>query len=241
MRLRPSVIDAAKRAPMLSSSCRAREDTTQTPARNRPVRMKESIMTEDNKVQTEIRTNFGKGFARRLRAAGQIPAVLYGHGTDPVHLALPGHQVSLIVRRANALLELVIEGKDQLALVKDVQKDPVHQVIEHIDLLVVKKGEKVTVEVPVLVTGVSFSGTIVTVDITTIKLEVEATHIPEHVEVSVEGLQEGARVTAGDVTLPKGATLADEADLLLLTVSVPAAEVAEEAASDEAPAEEAAE
>ncbi|WP_424935238.1 MULTISPECIES: 50S ribosomal protein L25/general stress protein Ctc [Bacteria] len=198
-------------------------------------------MTEDNKVQTEIRTNFGKGFARRLRAAGQIPAVLYGHGTDPVHLALPGHQVSLIVRRANALLELVIEGKDQLALVKDVQKDPVHQVIEHIDLLVVKKGEKVTVEVPVLVTGVSFSGTIVTVDITTIKLEVEATHIPEHVEVSVEGLQEGARVTAGDVTLPKGATLADEADLLLLTVSVPAAEVAEEAASDEAPAEEAAE
>jgi len=203
--------------------------------------MKESIMTEDNKVQTEIRTNFGKGFARRLRAAGQIPAVLYGHGTDPVHLALPGHQVSLIVRRANALLELVIEGKEQLALVKDVQKDPVHQVIEHIDLLVVKKGEKVTVEVPVVVTGESFSGTIVTVDVATIKLEVEATHIPEHVEVSVEGLQEGARITAGDVTLPKGATLADEADLLLLTVSVPAAEVAEEAAAEEAPAEEAAE
>ena len=241
MRLRPSVIDAAKRAPVLSSSCRAREDTTRPPHGPAAVRMKESIMTEDNKVQTEIRTNFGKGFARRLRAAGQIPAVLYGHGTDPVHLALPGHQVSLIVRRANALLELVIEGKEQLALVKDVQKDPVHQVIEHIDLLVVKKGEKVTVEVPVVVTGESFSGTIVTVDVATIKLEVEATHIPEHVEVSVEGLQEGARITAGDVTLPKGATLADEADLLLLTVSVPAAEVAEEAAAEEAPAEEAAE
>ena len=241
MRLRPSVIDAAKRAPVLSSSCRAREDTTRPPHGPAAVRMKESIMTEDNKVQTEIRTNFGKGFARRLRAAGQIPAVLYGHGTDPVHLALPGHQVSLIVRRANALLELVIEGKDQLALVKDVQKDPVHQVIEHIDLLVVKKGEKVTVEVPVVVTGESFSGTIVTVDVATIKLEVEATHIPEHVEVSVEGLQEGAHITAGDVTLPKGAALVDEADLLLLTVSVPAAEVAEEAASEEAPAEEAAE
>src|SRR5690606_18248673 len=129
-------------------------------------------MTDENKVQAELRTSFGKGFARRLRAAGKIPAVIYGHGTDPVHVALPGHQVSLLVRRANALLELDIEGKEQLALVKDVQKDPVHQVIEHIDLLVVKKGEKVTVEVPLQVTGESFSGTIVTVDVATIKLEV---------------------------------------------------------------------
>ncbi|MDT0158690.1 50S ribosomal protein L25/general stress protein Ctc [Microbacterium sp. ARD32] len=203
-------------------------------------------MSDDNKVHADLRTSFGKGFARRLRAEGKIPAVIYGHGTEPVHVALPGHQVSLIIRRANALLDLEIEGKGQLTLVKDVQKDPVRQIIEHIDLLVVKKGEKVHVEVPVIVTGESFSGTIVTVDVATVKLEVEATHIPEHVEVSVEGLEEGARITAGDVTLPKGAALLDDADLLLLAVSVPAAEIAEgdeedaaEAAA-EAPAEEAA-
>ncbi|MGF2950516.1 50S ribosomal protein L25/general stress protein Ctc [Microbacterium alcoholitolerans] len=197
-------------------------------------------MSDDNKVHADLRTNFGKGFARRLRAEGKIPAVVYGHGTEPVHVALPGHQVSLIIRRANALLELDIEGKSQLTLVKDVQKDPVRQIIEHIDLLVVKKGEKVTVEVPIVVTGESFSGTIVTVDLATIKLEVEATHIPQHVEVSVEGLEEGAHITAGDVTLPKGATLLDEPDVLLVAVSIPAAEVAEEneeAAAEPAPVE----
>lgn len=192
-------------------------------------------MSEDTKVKAELRESFGKGFARRLRAAGKIPAVIYGHGTDPVHVALPGHQVSLIIRRANALLELDIDGKDQLALVKDVQRDPVHQIIEHIDLLVVKKGEKVVVEVPIVVTGESFSGTIVTVDLATIKLEVEATHIPQHVEVSVEGLEEGSHITAGDVTLPKGATLLDEPDVLLVAVSLPAAEVAEEGAEEAAP------
>ncbi|MBY6062479.1 50S ribosomal protein L25/general stress protein Ctc [Microbacterium esteraromaticum] len=193
-------------------------------------------MSDDNKVHADLRTNFGKGFARRLRADGKIPAVIYGHGTDPVHVALPGHQVSLIIRRANALLDLDIEGTSQLVLVKDVQKDPVRQIIEHIDLLVVNKGEKVTVEVPVFLTGESFSGTIVTQDVTTIKLEVEATHIPEHVEVSVEGLEEGAHITAGDVTLPKGAALLDDADLLLVAVSVPAAEVAEENAAEAAEA-----
>jgi large subunit ribosomal protein L25 len=202
-------------------------------------------MSEDNKVVAERREQFGKGFARRLRAAGQIPAVVYGHGTDPLHVALPGHQVGLLVRRANALLELDLDGKSQLTLVKDIQRDPVRQIIEHIDLLVVKKGEKVVVEVPIVVTGESFSGTIVTVDVATITLEVEATHIPEHVEVSVEGLQEGAHITAGDVTLPKGASLVGEADLLLVGNSVPAAEVAEEneaeeAAAEAAPAEEAA-
>lgn len=197
-------------------------------------------MSDDNKVHVDLRTNFGKGFARRLRAEGKIPAVIYGHGTDPVHVALPGHQVSLIIRRANALLDLDIEGTSQLVLVKDVQKDPVRQIIEHIDLLVVNKGEKVTVEVPVFLTGESFSGTIVTQDVTTIKLEVEATHIPEHVEVSVEGLEEGAHITAGDVTLPKGAALLDDADLLLVAVSVPAAEIAEENAAEAAEASEAA-
>jgi large subunit ribosomal protein L25 len=116
----------------------------------------------DTKVIAEVRENFGKGFARRLRAAGKIPAVIYGHGTDPVHVALPGHQVALLVRRANVVLELEIAGAQQLTLVKDVQKDPVHQIIEHIDLLVVKKGEKVQVDVPVVVVGEPFAGTIAT-------------------------------------------------------------------------------
>ncbi|WP_193596501.1 50S ribosomal protein L25/general stress protein Ctc [Microbacterium sp. YJN-G] len=196
-------------------------------------------MSDENKVVADVRTSFGKGFARRLRAEGKIPAVIYGHGTDPVHVALPGHQVSLIIRRANAVIDLQLDGKSQLVLVKDVQKDPVRQIIEHIDLLVVKKGEKVIVEVPIVVSGESFSGTIVTVDVATIKLEVEATHIPEHVEVSVEGLEEGSHITAGDVTLPKGAALVDDAELLLVAVSLPAAEVAEESA-EEAPAAEAA-
>ncbi|MGF3056719.1 50S ribosomal protein L25/general stress protein Ctc [Microbacterium sp. YY-01] len=196
-------------------------------------------MSDDSKVIAEVRENFGKGFARRLRAAGRIPSVLYGHGTDPVHLSLPGHQVSLIVRRANALLDLEIDGKEQLALVKDVQRDPVRQVIEHIDLLVVKKGEKVIVEVPVVVTGESFSGTIVTVDVATIRLEVAATNIPEHVEVDVEGREAPTHITAGDVALPKGATLADEDDLLLVSVTVPV--VAEEPEDTDEASEEATE
>ncbi|MCC2030119.1 50S ribosomal protein L25/general stress protein Ctc [Microbacterium sp. YMB-B2] len=201
-------------------------------------------MSEDTKVHAEVREQFGKGFARRLRAAGKIPAVIYGHGTEPVHVALPGHQVSLIIRRANALLELDIEGKDQLALVKDVQKDPVHQVIEHIDLLVVKKGEKIQVDVPVIVTGEPFAGTVANLDATSIAVEVEATHIPEHVEVSVEGLEEGAQITAADVKLPKGATLLADPETLVVAVYVPTeepeAEEGDEAAEAEAPAEEAA-
>ncbi|WCD91696.1 50S ribosomal protein L25/general stress protein Ctc [Microbacterium sp. nov. GSS16] len=203
-------------------------------------------MSDENKVVAETRTNFGKGFARRLRAAGKIPAVIYGHGTDPVHVALPGHQVSLIIRRANALLDLDIDGTSQLALVKDVQKDPVHQIIEHIDLLVVKKGEKVAIDLPVVVTGESFSGTIATLDAATLAVEAEATHIPENVEVSIEGLEEGAHITAADVKLPKGVTLVADPETLVVAISVPAAPVEDEASEApaegdaEAPAEEAA-
>lgn len=197
-------------------------------------------MSEDNKVIAETRTHFGKGFARRLRAAGQIPAVLYGHGTDPVHVALPGHQVSLIIRKANALLDLSVDGGSQLALVKDVQRDPVRQIIEHIDLLVVKKGEKIAVDVPVIVTGEPAPGTMAQQDAVVVSLEVEATHIPESVEVSVEGLEDGARVTAGDLSLPKGAALLADPETLIVGVSIPSsAEEADEIA--EADAAEAAE
>lgn len=199
-------------------------------------------MSDDNKVYAELRENFGKGFARRLRAAGKIPAVIYGHGTEPKHVALPGHQVSLIIRRANAVLDLDVAGTAELALVKDVQRDPVRQIIEHIDLLVVKKGEKVEVEVPLVLVGESFSGTIALQELNTVRLEVEATHIPEHVEVSIEGLEEGTHVLAGDITLPKGATLLDEADALVVAITVPAAAPAEdegeEAAAEAAPAAE---
>ncbi|WEG07630.1 50S ribosomal protein L25/general stress protein Ctc [Microbacterium horticulturae] len=202
-------------------------------------------MSEDTTVHAELRDNFGKGFARRLRAAGKIPAVIYGHGTDPVHVALPGHQLSLLVRRANALLELDVNGKNQLALVKDVQRDPVRQIIEHIDLLVVKKGEKIEVEVPVVVEGESAPGTMVNLDTQTLRLEVEATHIPEHVLVDVTGREEGDHLTAGAIELPKGAALIDDPELLIVAISVPSAaaetestEQNEEAA--EAPTEESA-
>ncbi|MFT4305360.1 MAG: 50S ribosomal protein L25/general stress protein Ctc [Microbacterium sp.] len=193
-------------------------------------------MSEDNKVDAQVRTQFGKGFARRLRAAGDIPAVLYGHGTDPQHLALPGHQVALLLRRANALLELNVEGTSQLALVKDVQKDPVRQVIEHVDLLVVNKGEKLQVEVPVVVVGEPFAGTIANLDAATVLLEVEATHIPENIEVDVEGLEDGTHITAADLTLPRGAALAGEADLLVVAISVPAAALAAEETAEQSEA-----
>ena len=195
----------------------------------------------DTKVIAEVRENFGKGYARRRRAAGQIPAVIYGHGTEPVHVSLPGHQVSLLIRRANAVLELSVDGAEQLALVKDVQKDPVHQIIEHIDLLVVKKGEKIQVDVPVVVLGEPFAGTIANLDNATVTLEVEATHIPQHVEVDVEGLEDGTHITAADLKLPKGATLVTEPETLVVAISVPAATIAESdeiEAADEAAAEE---
>lgn len=203
-------------------------------------------MSDDFKVAAELREQFGKGFARRLRAAGKIPAVLYGHGTAPVHIALPGHQVGLLIRRANAVLELDIAGTEQLALVKDVQKDPVLQIIEHLDLLIVRRGEKVQVEVPVHVEGEPFSGTIAVLDIPTIKLEVEATHIPERIVIDVTDAEEGTQYHAKDFDLPTGAVLAEDEDLLILSVIVPAAvrseeEVEAEAAAAEEAAEAAAE
>jgi large subunit ribosomal protein L25 len=188
----------------------------------------------DTKVHAELRENFGKGFARRLRAAGKIPAVIYGHGTDPVHVALPGHQVSLLIRRANAVLELDVNGKEQLTLVKDVQKDPVHQIIEHIDLLVVRKGEKIQVDVPISIIGESAPGTIAAQDANTVLLEVEATHIPERIEVDVEGLEEGTHITAGDLTLPRGSTLVVDPETLIVAISTPSAAVEDEIAEADA-------
>jgi large subunit ribosomal protein L25 len=199
-------------------------------------------MADDNKISAEPRASFGKGAARKLRAAGKIPAVIYGHGTEPEHVSLPGHQVMLIIRKANAVLELDIEGRKQLALVKDVQKDPVRQIIEHLDLIVIRQGEKVQVEVAVHTEGESFSGTIHMLETNTLLLEVEATHIPENVVINIEGAEEGTQIHAKDVPLPKGASLITDEDALVLHVVVPSAPKADEAetAAAEAPAEEAA-
>lgn len=202
---------------------------------------------DSNKVHAEPRDRFGKGAARKIRAAGKVPAVIYGHGADPQHITLPAHQVGLLLRKANAVLELDIQGKSQLALVKDVQKDPVHQVIEHLDLIVVRKGEKVTVDVPVHVEGEPFPGTIVVLDAPALSLEVEATHIPDRVVVDVEGLEDGTHVLAGSIQLPRGAALLSDSELLVVAITTPAApaaeetEEAEEAAEAEAEATEAAE
>ena len=191
----------------------------------------------DTKVHAELRENFGKGYARRLRASGKIPAVIYGHGTDPVHVALPGHQVALLIRRANVVLELDVNGTQQLTLVKDVQKDPVHQIIEHIDLLVVKKGEKIQVDIPIVVVGESAPGTIANLDAVSISLEVEATHIPVSIELDVEGLEEGTHITAADLTLPKGATLIADPATLIVAISTAGGAADEIEAADEATAE----
>jgi large subunit ribosomal protein L25 len=180
-------------------------------------------MADDNKLNAEVREQFGKGFARRIRAAGRIPAVIYGHGTDPQHVSLPGHEVGLILRKANQVLELDIAGKTQLALVKDVQKDPVRQIIEHLDLVIVRKGEKVTVDVPVHVEGESAVGTIAALDANTLSLEAEATHIPERITVDIEGAEEGTQIFARDLALPEGATLISDPDTLVINVTVPAA------------------
>jgi large subunit ribosomal protein L25 len=198
---------------------------------------REESMMADNQIKAELRSNFGKGAARKLRAQGKIPAVIYGHGTDPEHVSLPGHEVSLIIRRANALLELDIEGRKQLALVKDVQKDPVRQIIEHLDLVVIRTGERVHVEVPVHVEGEPAPGTIVALDAATVNLEAEATHIPERITVTVDGLAEGTHITAADLTLPAGSTLVSDPEMLVVAISAPqAADLGESA--EAAPAEE---
>ncbi len=191
-------------------------------------------MADDNKLVAEPRDQFGKGFARRIRAAGKIPAVIYGHGTEPQHVTLPGHEVGLILRKANQVLELDISGKTQLALVKDVQKDPVHQIIEHLDLVVVRKGEKVIVDIPVHVEGESVAGTIAALDANTLSVEAEATHIPERLTVDIEGAEEGTQIFARDIELPEGSTLISDPDTLVVNVTVPAAVDLGEAAAAEA-------
>lgn len=197
-------------------------------------------MADNTKLAAEIRTKFGKGAARKIRANDKIPAVVYGHGTEPQHITLPGHETMLIVRTANAIIDLDIEGTAQLALVKDVQRDPVRQVIEHIDLVVVRRGEKVSVDVPVVVEGESFSGTIHVQEASVLTVLVEATKIPEHVVVNVEDLQDGAQIRASEVELPAGAELETDPETLVVSIVTPRA-TADDIAADEEAAESGAE
>jgi large subunit ribosomal protein L25 len=167
----------------------------------------------------QTRTEFGKGAARRIRRAHQIPAVMYGHGTEPVHITLPGHETMLALKAANALLSIEVDGTTQLALVKDVQRDAIKPVIEHVDLVVVRRGEKVTVDVQIHTTGEAAIETVVTVENQTVELEVEATHIPENLEVSVEGAAAGTQIHASDLVLPEGAVLVTDPEILVVNIT----------------------
>ncbi|RKT52501.1 50S ribosomal protein L25/general stress protein Ctc [Saccharothrix australiensis] len=173
------------------------------------------------RLAAEERTEFGKGAARRTRRAGKIPAVLYGHGSDPKHLALPALEFARVVREHghNAVLTLDIDSTSELALTKTVTTHPIKNYIEHVDLLLVQRGEKVTVDVPVIVVGEPGPGVLVTQDLTTIQLEAEALHIPEQVEVSVAGVAAGTQIHASDLTLPTGASLVTDADALVVAVN----------------------
>lgn len=192
----------------------------------------------ENNITAEIRTSFGKGAARKLRAGGKIPAVVYGHGANPIHVAVPAHETTLIARRANAIIDLKMPEDQQLVLIKDIQRDPVLQIIEHLDLVIVRKGEKVTVDVAIHVEGEPFSGTVVQMDHQSVSLEAEATHIPEFVSVSVEGLTEGSKVHAGELTLPQGSTLISDPEMVVVSIHVPQKAAEPEAGAGEAPAAE---
>lgn len=177
----------------------------------------------------EHRTQFGKGAARKIRRADLIPAVMYGHGSDPIHITLPGHDAMLALKNPNALLTIVLDGTEQLALAKDVQRDPIKPFIEHIDLVIVRRGEKVRVEVTVHVEGQAGPETVVSLDHSTLLVEAEATNIPEYVTVSVEGLTAGTQIHAGDLMMPEGAVLVTDADALVVNVSQQMSEEALEA------------
>lgn len=178
------------------------------------------MATNELKISAEKRTEFGKGAARRIRRADKVPAVLYGHGMDPVHVTLPGHEILLALRTANVLLSLEIQGEgEQLCLPKQVQRDPIKGFVEHVDLLLVKRGEKVTVEVPVILVGEPVGTVTVNHDLQTLALEVSAMNIPTEIEVSIEGLEAGAQVTVADITLPEGATFHGEPETLIVGIT----------------------
>jgi large subunit ribosomal protein L25 len=196
----------------------------------------------ENQMSAVFRKSFGKGAARKDRAAGRTPAVIYGHGSEPRHITLPAHEIALVLRHKNALIDLDIEGTKQLVLVKSASKDVVTQVIEHVDLIEIKKGERVHVEVPVHIVGESLSGTTIDLEHKTLKLEVDATTIPEYVEAVFNKEGAGFHLLAKDIKLPAGAKLDLEPEELVASVVATAAGKTEDSSSAEvaeAPAAEA--
>lgn len=187
------------------------------------------------RITVEPRTEFGKGAARRTRRAGKIPAVLYGHGSDPKHLSLPAVEFARAVRDngQNAVLTLEVAGSgDELALTKTITAHPIKNYIEHVDLLLVKRGEKVTVNVPIVLTGDAAAGTLVNQELNELEVEAEALHIPEQVEVSVEDAEVGTQIHASDVKLPRGVTLQSDPELLVANITETPSEAAMEAELD---------
>ena len=191
------------------------------------------------KITAEKRTEFGKGAARRIRREDKIPAVVYGHGNETMHLTLPGHATMMALKHggANALLELDIDGTEQLVLSKQVQVDPLRRVLEHIDFVAVRRGEKVTVDVPVHLSGSAASETLVVTENSTVQIEAEATNIPEHIEISIEGLPAGTQILAGQLELPEGSTLLVDPETLIVNITEQQSEEALEAELEEAEAE----
>lgn len=194
-------------------------------------------MSDSTHISATKRTEFGKGAARRIRRAHQIPAVLYGHGSDPLHVSLPGHETMLALKVQNAVLTLDVDGEEHLALAKDVQRDPIKRVIEHVDLVIVLKGEKVTVDIAIHIEGEAAPETVVTVENNTVSVEAPATDIPEHLTVSVEGAVAGTQVHASDLELPAGVTLDSEPELLVVNITQAISAEALEAELAEAEAE----
>jgi large subunit ribosomal protein L25 len=184
----------------------------------------------DFRLVAEPRTEFGKGSARRTRRAGRVPAVLYGHGQDVVHLSLPAREFAAALRNggANALLTIVMDGREQLALTKAVQRDPLKRTHEHVDLLLVRRGEKTTVEVPIVVIGEPAPDSIPNHQLNTVSIEADATRLPDNIEVDVTGRAAGENITAGDLVLPAGATLITDPEALVIGfLGAPTAEALE--------------
>lgn len=175
----------------------------------------------EQKLAAHVRTEFGKGSARQARRASMIPAVIYGHGADPIHVLLPAKATTLAVRTPNALLTLDVDGEDHLALVKDIQRNAIKQIVEHLDLLTVRRGEKVQVDVAIHVEGEPAIDVVSNLEANTVLVEAEATHLPESVTVSIEGRQIGEHVLASDIVLPQGVTLLTDPETLIVNLMAP--------------------